>query len=205
MFDIITFFDSHSGFSTFISSLIVAIITAVYVYFSWLLLQESKKMRLLQNQPRVSITFEPEGDQINLIDLVIKNTGLGPAYDLYFELQSDFEILEDARLSEVGLIKNGLSHLGPQQEFRFLLAVLYSINKEKLKQPIFITVRYKDAANTPYSNTFVINLSVFSGMFSPNTHDHDLVDAMKDVKQEIGSIAWIMKRRELLENEKAKI
>ena len=197
MFDsIIIFFDSHSGFSTFISSLLVAIVTGVYVVLSWRLLQESKKMRILQNQPRVSITFEPEGHQINLIDLVIKNTGLGPASDLRFRLQSDSEMIEGMPLSEVGLIKNGLSYLGPQQEFRFLLAILYAATKEQMEQPVIITVQYNDTFNTQYSNTFTIDFSVLIGMPGlPKTAIYELVDATKDVKREIGNLVSTMRQR----------
>jgi hypothetical protein len=161
----IGFLDVHSGFSTFISSFIVAAITSVYVVFTWYMLQESKKMRLLQSQPSVSITTEPEGSgPISLIDLVIKNIGLGPAYDLRFKYKPDIEIIDGALLSEVGLIKDGIPYLAPQQEFKILLTNLYGASKEKKEQPLSITVQYRDSLNTPYTRTFVINFTIYYGM-----------------------------------------
>lgn len=188
--DIIAFFDNHSGFSTFISSLIVAIITGVYTYLSWHLLRESKKMRMLQNQPRVSITFEPEGHKKNVIDLIVKNTGLGPALDLRFSLDSDIQIVEEMYLSEVGLIKKGIPYLAPNQEIRFLYTILYGESEEKFAKPVVLRASYRDVFNKEYNETFTLDLTILFGMLGLSTPPlEDLVDTMKEIRKDTCSIA----------------
>lgn len=193
--DFIAFFDNHSGFSTFISSLIVAIITGAYTFLSWRLLRESKMMRMLQNQPRVSITFEPEGPNINVIDLIVKNTGLGPAYDLQFSLASDIEIVEGMQLSEVGLIKKGAPYLAPNQEIRFLYTILYGKSEEKLGKPVILETSYRDVFDTTYNETFTLDLSILSGMLGLSKPPLEiLTDTMKEMRKDTQTIASMISR-----------
>jgi len=194
--DIIAFFDSHSGFFGFLASLIVALITLAYVVITRQLLDESKKMRMLQNQPRISVTYQQRENRAYMIDLIIKNSGQGPAYNVQFSLDGDIEIREGAFLSEIGAIRKGIPYLAPQQEIRFLLAVRIGAKEENMGPPANITVHYKDIFDMEYLDDFPIDLSLLLGVGGEFKSSMEyLIDAVKEVKGELRSISSEMSRR----------
>ncbi|HQJ88387.1 MAG TPA: hypothetical protein PLY91_07590 [Methanoregulaceae archaeon] len=195
--DIIAFFDSHSGFFGFLASLIVALITLAYVVITWQLLDESKKMRMLQNQPRLSVAYQQRENRAYIIDLIIKNSGFGPAYNVNFVLEGDLEIRKGAVLSEIGAIKNGIPYLAPQQEIRIFLTYLLAKSEEEVGQPVNITVQYKDTFDQEYSYDFPLDLSLFIGMGGATKSPTEyLIDAIKDINRGLNSISTeISKKR----------
>jgi hypothetical protein len=51
--------------------------------------------------------------------MVIQNVGLGPAYNIKFKLDPDFEYGEGKFLSDLGFVRNGLKYLAPNQKLQF--------------------------------------------------------------------------------------
>ena len=48
-------------------------------------------MRKVQTDPEISITIQPSESDINYLDMVIENIGLGSAQNIHFEVIPDFE------------------------------------------------------------------------------------------------------------------
>jgi len=112
----------------------VSIATAVYAILTWKLVSETRKMREVQTEPKIFVTIQPREEWINFIDLVIQNTGLGPAYNIKFEVNPDFEYVKGKFLSELGFVKNGLKCLAPNQKLQFFLTSMIENPEEKLKK-----------------------------------------------------------------------
>jgi len=113
------FLNENSGAFAVIFSALVAIATIVYAILTWKLVSETRKMREAQTEPKVSVTIQPREEWINFIDMVIQNIGLGPAYNIKFEINSDFEYMKGKFLSELGFMKNGLKYLALNQKLQF--------------------------------------------------------------------------------------
>ena len=96
---------------------VVAIATVVYAILTWKLVSETRKMRLSQFTPHISIIFEPREEWINFIDLKIKNNGLGSAHNIKFKLLSNLNYTDGKKLSEMNLMKFILIKL-PNFHFR---------------------------------------------------------------------------------------
>jgi hypothetical protein len=79
--------------------------TIAYVVLTWKLVSETRKMREAQTEPKVFVTIQPREEWINFMDLVIQNIGLGPAYNIEFEVHPDFEYEKGKFLSEIGFMK----------------------------------------------------------------------------------------------------
>ena len=71
------------------------------------LVRETKLLRVAQTEPQVTVRVEPSEVWINLINLVVENTGAAPAFDVKLSAQPDFESTPGHRLSEFGLFKHG--------------------------------------------------------------------------------------------------
>lgn len=74
---------------------IVAKSTFVYAVLTWRLVSETKRLRVAQTEPMVSVTYHPREEWINFSDFRIKNVGAGPALEIKFEVEPDFEYVGD--------------------------------------------------------------------------------------------------------------
>ena len=129
---------------------------------------ENKKLRDHQSEPIVSIDAQQRSGFHEIVYLVIQNIGLGPAYNIRFKLNStDFKITPDKHISDIGVIKYGLSYIPPRYELRLKLTSLYDPGFEDfLKNVIEIEVAYENLVGKEISKLYSINLSRFHGFDS---------------------------------------
>lgn len=146
---------------------IVAFSTVVYAILTGFLVFETRKVRLAQSEPMVSVTYHPDEERHGFIDLRIKNIGAGPALDITFEVQPDFSYHQDIGLSELHLFTNGLKYLGPGDERRFFLTTLTENFEAKAKAPFEIKVTYRGIIARHKTEGFIIDFSEFDGILYP--------------------------------------
>ena len=164
LINIIKFLNDNDGAFTILFSAIVALATVVYAILTWRLVTETKEMRKVQTEPKISVIFQPREEWINLIDLVIKNIGLGPAYDIKFEIKPDFEYRQGHFLSKLNFVKNGIKYLAPNQKMQFFLTSLVHNFEKKTKTPFDIKVTYNNKIGEPYTEIFTIDFSELVGL-----------------------------------------
>ena len=127
-------------------------------------------MRLAQTEPMVTITYHSREGSFSDIDLRIKNVGGGPALDIKFEVEPDFEFHKGNMLSELGLFKNGLNCLEPGGERRFFLARLSG--RRVLGPPFEIKASYQGTIGIEKTDRFIIDFSEMAGLiFSTSGRD----------------------------------
>jgi len=158
------FLNQNSGAFTIVFSAIVAIATVVYAVLTWKLVSETRKMREVQTEPKVSVTIQPREEWINFIDMVIQNIGLGPAYDIKFEVEPDFEYIKGKFLSELGFVKHGLKYFAPNQKLQFFLTNMVENFEEKTKRPFKIKLTYRSGTGKVYKDEYLIDFSQLIGL-----------------------------------------
>lgn len=168
---------------TLIFSGIVALSTVVYALLTWSLVSETKRMRKAQTDPFVSVISEPGEQWINLIDLVIKNIGLGPAYDVQFTVTPDFQYARGMYLSNVPVIKNGIPYLAPDQQIRFLLTEILEDYQDKITKPFNIAVTYKNFNKELQEATFIIDFSVWDELAVGPSDIHQIAESVKKIAE----------------------
>jgi hypothetical protein len=82
----INWLNTNAAVVSLIFSAVVAGSTVVYACLTAMLVSETHRMRQLQMQPRIEVTLQPREEWMNLISMHVRNIGLGPAYDISFEL-----------------------------------------------------------------------------------------------------------------------
>jgi|GEM_PF-698452 len=127
--------NKNSGAINVIFSGLVALATIVYAYLTMTLVSETRKMREAQTEPNICVTIQPSDVWINFIDMFIQNIGLGPAYNIQFEINPDFEYEKGKFLSELGFMRNGFKFLAPNQRFKFFLTNLLESYDKKIIVP----------------------------------------------------------------------
>ena len=207
---LVEFLNENSGAFAVIFSAAVAIATIVYAILTWKLVSETRKMREAQTEPKVSVTIQPREEWINLIDMVIQNIGLGPAYNIKFEINPDFEYIKGKFLSELGFMKNGLKYLAPNQKLQFFLTSMIGNFEEKNKKPFEIRVTYQNSIGKTYKDVYMIDFSQLIGLSQLGEPPlYKIAKNVEEIKKDIhhlstGLIKVIRYTKEDIEEEETK-
>jgi len=161
---ILEFLNQNSGAFAVMFSAVVATATMAYAILTWRLVSETRKMREAQTEPRISVTVQPREEWINFVDMVIQNIGLGPAYNVKFTVNPDFEYSKGEFLSELGFIAKGLEYLAPNQKLQFFLTSMVENSEKKMKTRFEIRVAYQNSLGKTYDDRYPIDFSQFVGL-----------------------------------------
>ena len=156
MGEIVNWLNSHSGVIIGIATVVLVIITGIYVYFTWRLLKAT-------NQPEIVVSLRPHEAHINIVMLYVENVGTGVARKVRFtgDLSSSFD--GKTALSNIGFLKNGIDVLGPGQKIQhFLVSALEKWDLLNQASPEII-VTYKGPVKYKYKRTFHLNFAEWKG------------------------------------------
>lgn len=158
------FLNQNSGAFSILFSGIVAISTIVYAALTWKLVSETRKMRKTQTEPKISISIQSREEWINIVDMVIKNIGLGPAYNISFSFDEEMSDFINKPLSNMKLFQNGINYFPPGQKLQFPVADLADHFDEKIKKKNKIEVYYQNNIGGKYQEDFIIDFSELDGI-----------------------------------------
>lgn len=158
------FLEDNASVFTIIFSALVTFATIVYAILTWQLVSETRKMREIQTEPKISIIVQPREESLSLIDMIIENIGSGPAYNINFEITPDIELSAGKFLNKSGFIKNGLRYLSPRQKIQFYFTTLFENYEKKIKSFFEIKVMYQNNMGKKYEDIFIIDFSQFADL-----------------------------------------
>ena len=169
---------------------IPAIVTAIATTISAILVWKSTK-------PFISIWFEPDQyDRLTMV-LVVENIGQSPAKDVKFEINPDFEIIKNHKLSEIGLFKKGLPVFSPHRRIMTYLTWMPANYKEKIKNPFTITVSYKWFFGR-FTQEYTIDLSFYGIVPTPSHPLNDVAENLTKLEGTIRSMGTQLKKFEVV-------
>ena len=160
--------NKNSGALSAIFSGGVTVATVIYAWLTAKLVNETRRMREAQTEPSLQVVYRNREEWINLLDVAVRNIGLGPAYDITFEIHAelkdgDTNNLVDS-LGKLGCFEKGLVYLGPSQEFTSFWTNLMDGHASKLDTRVFVHCRYRSATGVRYENQCVLALSELKGI-----------------------------------------
>jgi hypothetical protein len=122
-------------------------------------------MRESQTEPKISIFLQISRVGIHFIDLVIKNIGLGPAYNVKFEVLEEFNVKGDRKLSDIDFIHEGIKYMPPDYGVETYFLQLVGDNyKETIDKNIIIKAIYENTEGKTISEIINLNMSQFKGI-----------------------------------------
>ena len=187
---LLNFLNQNSGAFNIIFSGAVAFATIVYAVLTWRLVSETKMMRKAQTEPKISASLQSTEEDIHFIELVIQNIGLGPAYDVRFNVDPDFEEKDlKLNLSKVGFIRDGLYIFSPNQKIKFPVAFLYNNFEDKIKKYFKLKISYRNGVGDLYIEEYPIDFAQFSGISQIGKPPiYELADSVKEIQKDIAKI-----------------
>ena len=174
---------------TAISGILLFITTAYYTLKTRDMANEMKRQRVILEAPAVSVRIVPNSKYSSLLNVVIKNTGGGAAYDVSIRFDPDLPYW-DTHLNLLRIFqKMPLLDKGESIEFVFASAIEYYNSSN----PRFTTVTiqyYLSPQNTRAESdpvqTRIIEIDVIEreGQMQTKTKDiPELVDEIQELKQ----------------------
>ena len=149
---------------------VVAGSTVAYALLTRQLVSETRRLREVQTEPRVSVRVESaEGVGHGALELVVRNEGQGAAQNIQFGFEGDptyfMENGLEQPIDQIPVIENGLTYLGPGQHFRILLGWLFGDAFERASQePWTFHVDYGNLLGKSQRGSFTLDFSQFSGL-----------------------------------------
>lgn len=141
---------------TLVFSGIVSISTVFYVILTGRLVRESRETRKFQETPFLAASIQFAETTKNVIQLKIKNIGLGYAQNVEFIILKDYEWVKDKPLKERGAFKNGVQSFPPNYELTYTLAIFQPGQDKPLSEEDYVelTINYKNIHNNSFSNNY---------------------------------------------------
>ena len=160
--------NKNSGALSAIFSGVVTVATVIYAWLTAKLVNETRRMREAQTEPHIQVTYRTRDEWINLLDVAVRNIGLGPAYDITFQLRAEHvgdekNDLVDS-LEKLGCFSKGLAYLGPNQEFSSFWTSLMDGHASKLDMRVLVICRYRNATGIRYEIQCVLDISELKGI-----------------------------------------
>jgi hypothetical protein len=166
----ITFLNNNNGFFSLIFSFFVMLSTIIYAILTSVLVNETRKMRKIQTEPKIQILLETFETSVNTIKLNIKNIGQGPALNVTFKTNvisggdDGKKIVE--RFSAVKAFSSGLNYFGPSQSFNTNYFNVIGIQNENLFNIVLnIEIKYRSVTRKKYNENVTIDFRELEGTY----------------------------------------
>lgn len=165
-------------------------LTHQYVNLTQDLVEETRKMREIQTEPIIYAYIEPKDDLNDIMDMFIKNIGLGLARDIKFNV-SDFRYDKNQLLKDVSPIKDGIKYLAPNQKvqiFSVQTFQIYDFNPKDLDQ-ININIVYEDSSGKKKEENIQLHISTIKNVQRLGIRSSRIVFATENISKEIKKIS----------------
>lgn len=167
---------------------VVACSTIVYAFLTWRLVSETRKTRQFQQTPDINIRLEVSEADASSLFIIFENNGLGVAKDVKFDILDDFKQYDHDyyKLSNKGIVKNGLPYFYSHQIFRYYLTDTSQNSEQKETDYIDVKALYTDTIGRSYDKLFRLHIADIAGetrMSPPETYIGRVSYYLKDIRE----------------------
>lgn len=156
-------------------------------------------MRQAQTEPKVEVVIKPREEWISLIHVYVRNIGLGPAYDISFEITAEKgddgaqALIDD--FTKANFFKTGLKYLGPAQELVSDLSQMTEKYDQKIESVLVFDVHYRGATGRLYQENFRLDFSEFKGRTQiGRPHLYAIAQHLEKIQKDFHNLAAGFKR-----------
>ena len=197
--DVVAFLNQNAGVLSTIFSGVVMVATVVYAILTASLVKETRHMRESQTEPRIEVTACPLEEFVSIITLRVRNIGLGPAYDVRFQMRGESQIPGESELiqdfSKSQFLEKGLKYLGPGQELRSGYTQMTKNFESKIKARLIVEVSYNSATGKSYKDPIPVYFEEFEGYGTIGTpHLYAIAKAMEKIERNLDHLATGFRR-----------
>ena len=160
------------------ATIATAVATAVLAVVTWLLFKATRRMAEATSEPYVVATIEPNRWSFIHTDLLVENTGTGPAFDV--QLSFDPPLQRERGGAQIDLPLNAIAVLRPSQSLRNFIGN----GTDFLKSTYRVSISWKASPNAKSrtTNSYDLNISHYEGLIQLGGGD-PLVQIAQELKK----------------------
>lgn len=171
---------------TAISTTVAAIGGLTLLFVTYLTFLETKRQRIAQEEPIVTLKVVPDTKHINFLNFVLKNTGGGSAYDLNITFTPNLKY-SDTTLNELSMFKRmPLLEKGEEIIFFYDSFIDYLESGQPLKieaKATYFTLPENNRSSKKIEREFEIDFAERKGQMQLNKKDmNDLIKEIRELK-----------------------
>lgn len=188
----IAFLNENAGFIQVIFAGVVAIATSVYAILTAMMWKEMRHTNERLERPNVQAILEPGRSWGPLFELIIRNSGNAPVYDVTISVKPlDLPSWGDRIASELSLFNVPIPVLAEGQELRTKLFLYPDVVKIKGKDTkITFDIRYKTSNGREHTQKFDYKLDVYEGLSVYKKGSlNDVVKELEKVTKELSGLS----------------
>lgn len=175
-----------------VPAVIIAIATVIYVWFTRQMVKETKALRMVQINPKISLYLDTTPWSLGFIVLKLVNDGFGGAYDLEFEYNTKdcHESIVEV-INKTGHLSNGIKYLPNGQQISTFYTSLYQIDIYELlmKSKPNVVIKYRNIYGEIMSGSFVLDLGIFRHLSQLERWESQIVKSLASIKDSISKFA----------------
>jgi hypothetical protein len=144
-------------------------------------------MREVYTEPKVAVVVEENDIHDGFYDIIIKNIGLGPAYNITFLVREGCVVdgVTLAGIRRLSVLNNGISYLGPNQSIKSNVSYIHD-NESFFDTSFHVATTYKSRTGKQYFDEYAMQFSEFEGITA--VFDTPIEDIRKNIKKIADSI-----------------
>lgn len=155
-------------------------------------LSEMHAQRVAGGRPQIIV--EADYTRMPLVDIVVRNTGGGPAKDIRFGFSAPVESSTGFVVSKLRYFEEGMDFLGAGREIRSFWDnfndLVTTLRDKGLEDGITVSVSYRDLNGVAYQDMWVFNPLLYEGDRSVSGYRgmDDLVGALEKISDDLKEI-----------------
>lgn len=195
----IDYLNKNAGALSTVFAGVVMLATVISAILTIALVKETRKLREVQTEPQIEITACPNPQMASIFTLLVKNIGLGPAYDVSFDLQGESKSAGESELikdfSKSQFLQKGLKYLGPGQELKSRYTQMTEKYDDKIKARLEVAVSYKNSNKKLRKDIILIYFEEFEGYGTLGTQPlYAMSKAMDKIESNFSSLVTGFRR-----------
>jgi hypothetical protein len=183
------YIEHHLAVANLIFSAVVAASTLAYVFLTGGLVAETRRMRRLESEPFLDVYLVPNARAINILDVVIQNTGRAPIRNIRWSWRLPAE-LQRFRIADADMpFAPRISALGVNQ--RIELPLLNMVGSQEIEnlQPLIVEADYEGPSGRRKSDVFTLQADSFMYFIRLGERPEDTAAAaLKELADRFSSI-----------------
>jgi hypothetical protein len=188
--------NSNTGAISALTTVLLTILTAVYVWLTRVLVRQNFALRDDAIKPMLSVRPVQDENLFQIFNLSIENVGGGPAQSVRLRITNPPLAEPLKHLEKNGVFKNGIALLNVREKMQFFLADTIGDLEKLCERPIQMAATFQDQARKQYESFFVVDFREFEGFIRVGEPPLvELADNSKAIKDSLNQIAGGAKLR----------
>lgn len=179
-----------------ISNIILILVFGIGYYYLYRVsqrtLHEMQESRVTEGRPQVLVYADYS--RIPEVDLVVMNTGSGPAKNLSFDFSEPLKSPDGFVISDMRYLQEGTEALAPRSgiacQWGDLEGIISEMKQQGQTDGIAVSVNYRDIVGKQYRSEWNVNPTLYEGNRDVTSRDMvALVDTMEGVSDTLNRIS----------------